>query len=652
MYVDKIKNEDERLGALYRGSADTPGSCDFLVWAPRARRVELDVIAPQAQRHSMAPCGDGYFALTLERVAAQSLYRFTLFQQTGAKRQDASLQRADPASRFQPQGVHGPSQIVADGFPWRDTGWNGPRLEDYIIYELHVGTATPEGTFEALIPLLPVLRDFGITALELMPVAEFPGERNWGYDGVCPYAVHHAYGGPTGLKRLVDACHCNGLAVIMDVVYNHLGPEGNYLADFGPYFTHAHTTPWGSAVNLDGPYSDHVRRYFLENARYWISDCHLDALRVDAVHGMFDFSAQPFLSQLTRQVHAHAQQQQRNIYCFAESDLNDTRVIRPVKDGGYGFDAQWNDDFHHALHSLLTGESKGYYADFGSLDHLAKAWQCGFVYDGRYSVARKRRHGNDARHISPSKFIVFAQNHDQVGNRMHGERLSHLVGLEQTKLAAASVLLSPYIPLLFMGEEYGEPAPFAYFVSHTDPDLVEAVRKGRRDEFSAFGWEDEPPDPQSLQTFRNSKLTRHLSTRPGAHRTLYAFYGELIRLRQSLPALSRLHRGGFSVTLKDTTGLLGVGRKHGRSEVYMLFNFSPEGNDTEAILPPGQWRKKLDTADQYWSGPGSTAPEMVRDDTEAAVSMLPWHMILWERPPSALPPAKDTPQAMVEGEPS
>ena len=446
-------------------------------------------------------------------------------------------------------------------------------------------------------------------------------------------------------RRRRVASHGTGLAVIMDVVYNHLGPEGNYLGDFGPYFTNVYKTPWGSAVNFDGPYSDHVRRYFLENARYWLSDCHMDALRVDAVHGIFDFSARPFLAELTQLVRDEARRQQRPLYCIAESDLNDTKVIRSPEADGLAFDAQWNDDFHHALHALLTGERDGYYADYGSLEDLAKSWQCGYVYDGCYSAARKRRHGSDASHMPPGRFVVFSQNHDQVGNRMRGERLGSLVSLEQAKLAAACVLLSPYIPLLFMGEEYGDPAPFAYFISHTDTDLVEAVRKGRREEFNAFRWKGEPPDPQSPETFRQSKLSQGLRKQPGRHAALQSCYRELIALRKGLPALARLHRHGMTVTANGETRLLGVHRRHDDSEAYLLFHFSPEPLERGAVLPPGQWCKRFDSAEKCWDGPGSSLPQVLHDETGAGIPVLPWQMTLWERT-CTIAPQTESPRKM------
>jgi maltooligosyltrehalose trehalohydrolase len=355
-------NRELSLGATYLGE----GRCQFLVWAPLAQKVEVHLMGPKDRTFPLQPGARGYYHGIVEGVAPGSLYQYRL---------DGERERPDPASRFQPQGVHGPSQVMDIHFPWDDGTWPGIFLQDYIIYELHLGLFTPEGTFEAVIPFLDELKDLGITAIELMPVAQFPGDRNWGYDGVYPFAVQDSYGGPQGLKSLVNACHRKGLAVILDVVYNHLGPEGNYLGEFGYYFADHYKTAWGSAVNFDGPYSDEVRRLFIENGVYWITEFHIDALRIDAVHAILDFSAQPFLSKLAFSLHRLADKLNRRIYLIAESGLNDTRVIHPPERGGYGLDAQWNDDFHHSLHAVLTGEQTGYYQDFGEFQHLIKAFR-------------------------------------------------------------------------------------------------------------------------------------------------------------------------------------------------------------------------------------------------------------------------------------
>ena len=435
-------------GAHYRRGQP----CEFFAWAPRAKRVDIRLLSPVAETLPMTRLEGGYWHLSADGIPPGTDYAYRL---------DDSLERPDPASFFQPQGVHGPSRIVDHAsFAWSHRNWRGLPLEELVIYELHVGTFTPEGTFDAIIPRLGALRDLGITALELMPVAQFPGSCNWGYDGASPFAVQNSYGGPEGLKTLVDACHGHGLAVILDVVYNHLGPEGNYLRDFGPYFTDRYRTPWGEAVNFDGPGSDEVRRYFIANALYWLDVYQIDCLRLDAVHAIFDFSAKPFLQELAEQVRAFAGETGRHCLLIAESDLNDVRVIRPPEQGGYGLHAQWNDDFHHALHALLTSETQGYYRDFGRLEDLAAAYREGFVYDWRYSPYRRRRHGSSSADRPGCQLVVCSQNHDQTGNRPAGERLIELAGFEAAKLAAAAVLFAPAVPWLFMGEEYGETAPF------------------------------------------------------------------------------------------------------------------------------------------------------------------------------------------------
>jgi maltooligosyltrehalose trehalohydrolase len=459
----------------------------------------------------------------------------------------------------------------------------------------------------------------GITAVELMPVSQFPGERNWGYDGVYPFAPQNSYGGPAGLNKLVDACHGNGLAVILDVVYNHLGPEGNYLHTFGPYFTDRYRTPWGEAVNFDGPHSDEVRRFFIDSALFWLREYHMDALRIDAVHGIFDFGARHFLEELAGEVRREAKELGRNLYIIAESDLNDVRLITPPNRGGYGLDAQWNDDYHHALHTLLTGEKDGYYEDFGSVVQFAKSLRESFVYSGDYSRYRRRRHGNSAGGKSPGKFIVFAQNHDQVGNRMLGERLASLVSFESLKLAAGAVLLSPYIPLLFMGEEYGEDAPFLYFVDHSDPVLLDAVRRGRKEEFKSFVAKGEPPDPASVETFLASRpdLDKRLS---GNHAVMLDFYRELIRLRKEIPALSVPEKDHLRVSVREEEMLALVERWKGESRVLCLFNFNE--SESKATFPGkgDGWTKILDSSERVWNGPGSSLPDGIRQGTDFTIN--------------------------------
>jgi maltooligosyltrehalose trehalohydrolase len=576
-------NWEPSLGAIHLEDH----RCRFRVWAPRARRVEALLCG--GRRIPLEPREHGYFEAAVEGVEPGTRYLYSLEGGEG---------RPDPASRCQPDGVHGPSRVVDRRFGWRDEGWRGIALGQYIFYELHVGTFTPEGTFEAVIPQLDRLADLGVTAVELMPVAQFPGRRNWGYDGVLPFAVQDSYGGAEGLKRLVDSCHARGLAVVLDLVYNHLGPEGNYLGEFGPYFTSRYQTPWGLALNFDGPESDPVRHFFIENARQWIADFHVDGLRLDAVHAIADNSERSFLLELGTEVKSLAGRLGRAVHVFPESDLNTLFFLRPPEHGGCGFDAQWTDDFHHSLHTLLTGERSGYYQDFGGLGPMAKAMAGGFVYTGQYSPFRRRRHGVPAEAMAGSRHVVCSQNHDQTGNRMKGERLSALAGFESLKLAAGAVLLSPFLPLLFMGEEYGETAPFLYFVDHSDPGLIEAVRAGRREEFAAFGWREEPPDPHSEETFARCRLNPALREE-GRHAALHAFYQELIRLRRTVPAFGDLKKQNVEATPFEAEGVIVVRRGEG---AVVAFNFSEEARTVS--LPEGTWEKILDSADGRWAGPG------------------------------------------------
>ncbi len=591
--------------------------CRFKVWAPKASSVDVHIVGPEDRLYPMHRCKSGYWQLELDDVAPGTLYLYRL---------DGSEERPDPASARQPRGVHGPSAVTSTSFEWHDRIWQGLPLEQYVLYELHVGTFTPEGTFEAIIPRLPELRDLGVTALELMPVAQFPGTRNWGYDGVYPFAPQESYGGPDGLRRLVDACHSIEMAVVLDVVYNHLGPEGNYFACFGPYFTDRYKTPWGLAVNFDGAGSDEVRRFFIENAAYWIRDFHFDALRLDAIHAIFDRSAIPLLQELGDATHGLAASLGRRIYAIAESSLNDSRILRPAEQGGCGLDAQWSDDLHHCLRVLLTGDRSGYYRDFGDFTQLVKAYREGYVYTGEYSVYRGRRHGNSSRDIPAHRFVVCSQNHDQVGNRRLGDRPSTLLSLEALKLAAGAVLLSPFIPLLFMGEEYGEIAPFQYFVSHSDPNLIEAVRRGRREEFAAFDWQGEVPDPQDLQTFLRSQLHWELRMQ-GQHRVLLEFYRELLGLRRSHPALALLSKDHQEVVGDASRKVLMLRRWCENGEACVLMNFGTEA--AQVSLPAGRWRKLLDSTDQRWLGPGSRVAESVESTGGQAILLEPLGFLLY-----------------------
>jgi maltooligosyltrehalose trehalohydrolase len=595
------------------------GRCRFLVWAPRAEKVEVHLMSPADRLAPLEKMDRGYFGAVLEGIEPGALYRYRL---------DESKERPDPASRLQPQGVHGPSQVVSDEFAWTNASWRGRELREYVLYELHVGTFTTEGTFDSILPRLDSLRDLGITAVELMPVAQFPGSRNWGYDGVYPFAVQNSYGGPEGLRRLVNACHEREIAVVLDVVYNHLGPEGNYLADFGPYFTERYRTPWGPAINFDGPWSDEVRQYFIESALQWVEDFHIDALRLDAIHAIVDSSAFPFLEELGLAVHGKAEELKRRVLVIPESDRNDARFVTPREAGGFGLDAQWSDDFHHALHTLLTGERNGYYADFGELRHLAKALREGFVYSGEYSQHRKRRHGNSSRRLEARQFIVFAQNHDQVGNRMLGDRLSESLSFEALKLAAGAVVLSPFVPLLFMGEEYGERAPFLYFTSHSDADLIEAVRRGRREEFAAFRWQGEPPDPQDEDTFLRSKLDWELRDRE-SHALLRKFFHELLRLRREVTALAHLSKEDLAVHEFEDQRALVIHRWRGHEHALLALNFGRSPASLPVPDEPVRWKKLLESADACWGGSGSLASQSFEGGGENKFVVGPTGFVLY-----------------------
>ena len=517
---------------LRRGATLTDTGVCFSVWAPRAKSVTVVVATGDAEgEHPLERrTGErGVFGADIVGVKAGDRYGYRI---------DGGDPLPDPMSRSQPEGVHALSEVVdPHDFEWRDEAWSGLALPDFALYEMHVGAFTPEGTFDAAAARLPELLALGITAIELMPVTEFPGRRNWGYDGVHLFAPHHAYGGPAGLKRLVNAAHALGLAVVLDVVYNHVGPEGNYLDHFGPYFTDVYRTPWGRAVNYDGPGSDGVRRWAHDNALYWLAEYHVDALRLDAVHGIYDFGALQFLEELSDEVHELGRRLGRKVQLMAESDLNDPRLVTPPGRGGYGMDAQWADDVHHSIHTTLTGERHGYYQDFQGIATIADVYREPFFYARRYAPHRDRTHGRSSAGVPRQRFIVSAQNHDQIGNRPSGERLASLVTPERARLAAALVLLSPYIPLLFMGEEYGETAPFLYFIEHGDPGLIEAVRVGRRREFEALGLSAAAQiDPQSEETFARSRLDwSRRDSASGAH--LLALYTDLLSLRREEPTL-------------------------------------------------------------------------------------------------------------------
>ena len=596
------------LGARYLG----PGRCEFFVWAPSSGRVELRITAPEKKLIPMTTDGSGYHWVTVEDAGPGTEYLYRL---------EGGLERPDPASGAQPRGVHGPSAVVDPAYVWKDRNWKGLPRERFVIYELHTGTFSPEGTFAGILPRLDALKDLGVTVVALMPVAQFPGARNWGYDGVYPYAAQDSYGGARELKRLVEACHQRGLAVMLDVVYNHLGPEGNYLRNFGPYFTSDYKTPWGPALNFDGPGSDGVRRFFIESAVRWLEEFHIDALRLDAVHAIRDFSALSFVEELAAAAHETGRAQGRRIQVIAESSMNDPRVIRSPETGGWGCDAQYCKDFHHSLHVALTGERTGQYRDFAGLRDLARSYRGAFVYTGEYSVCRGRRYGRAAAGMPASQFLVFAQDHDEAGNRPRGERLSVLADFEALKLAAGAVALSPFIPFLFMGEEYGEEAPFLYFTSHSDKALARAVRLGRRKEFNSAAHKGEIPDPNDETTFLRSRLDPGLRLK-GKHAVLESFYRRLYALRRQHPALAELDRDNLDVTLHEEAGVMTVSRRAGGEEVFFILNFSKKPGRVKLDLPGESWAKLLDSAEPQWCGPGSPAPGRLAGPSELSLSPL------------------------------
>ncbi|HEX7167845.1 MAG TPA: malto-oligosyltrehalose trehalohydrolase [Acidimicrobiales bacterium] len=556
----------------------------FRVWAPKAA-TGVDVLLRDGgdddgggggRRVAMEDAGGGWWQADVGDAGPGTRYSFSI---------DGGPGRPDPRSMSQPDGIDGPSEVVDHGaFEWTDDGWRGVPLASSVVYELHVGTFTPEGTFVAAIEKLPHLASLGVDVVELLPVAEFSGDRGWGYDGVDLFAPHHAYGGPDGLKRFVDAAHEAGIAVVIDVVYNHLGPAGNYLSEFGPYFTDKYATPWGLAVNVDAAGSDEPRRFFVDNALMWLRDYHADGLRLDAVHAIVDMSAVHLLEQIGLEVEALEVELGRDLFLIAETDLNDPRIVSRREVGGYGIDAQWNDDFHHCLHTILTGERAGYYESFGSIQQLATAYTRGFVFAGEHDAHRGRRHGRAPVGIPAWRFLGYLQNHDQVGNRAKGERSSHLLSTDQLRLAAALVLTSPFVPMLFMGEEWGATSPFQYFTDHPDPDLGRAVSEGRRSEFSYFGWAPEDvPDPQDPATFERSKL-RWEEREDEPHASLLAWHRELIALRRSRRELGPGRFDDVEVNVSADEGWIVVGR----GGVVIAANLSDR--TVEVPVPQGKTR--------------------------------------------------------------
>ncbi|MHB1434838.1 MAG: malto-oligosyltrehalose trehalohydrolase [Thermoplasmata archaeon] len=563
----------------------------LVVWAPRAESVTL-VVAPGPEELTLERRAHGYFEGELAGVTMATRYGFRL---------DGGPVRADPASRLQPEGVHGLSAFDLGTHDEEPSDGGARSLAHYVYYEVHVGTATPEGTFDAAARRLPELADLGVNAVELMPVNQFPGRRNWGYDGVFPWAVQNSYGGPDGLRRFIAAAHALDLSVVLDVVMNHLGPEGNVLPEFAPYFIEEIRTPWGPAMNLDGPGSEEVRRFWGGLALHWIDRFGIDALRLDAVHALVDRSARPFLGELTRTVAERNRRARRPAWLIAESDLNDAHLLRSPRAGGLGLMAQWADDFHHALHAALTGERAGYYADFGSIADLAVALVRPYVYDGRYSAYRGRRHGNSPEGLAAWRFVAALQNHDQIGNRLGGERIAALVPYERLKVAVALHLLAPWRPLLFQGEEAASRAPFWYFTDHSEPSVIAGLREGRRREFEAFGWEGPIPDPQDPRYFEASRWDAPGALPPVAatHRSLVR---ELLRLRRTVPALDS--EGSTHATPWAEDDRLEVVREHRGDRWGFVVRLSERSIAPPVRFDSAGWRIVLDTSDPRWGGTG------------------------------------------------
>ena len=596
------------LGAsLHLGATVRDETVTFRVWAPRCR--SLEVVIEGRRPLTMSRHDDGFFETVVPGLPAGTRYQYRL---------DGERYRPDPTSRFQPEGVHGPSMVVdPTAYTWTDPAFQGHAARDLVIYELHVGAFTRAGTFEAIVAHLPELVDLGVTAIELMPVAEFPGSRNWGYDGVHLFAPQSTYGGPRGLRRLVDACHGHGLSVILDVVYNHLGPEGNYLGEFGPFFTDRYRTPWGGAVNFDGPDAEGVRRHFVENARAWVRDFHLDGLRLDAIHAIFDESPVHILTEIATAAREEARALGRPVHVMAESHDTDRRIVLPPEEGGIGLDAVWSDDFHHAVHVRLTGERAGYYADFAEPGRLATALSEGFAFQGEHSEYFGRDRGTPSTDLPGERFVVCVQNHDQVGNRALGDRLSTIAPFEGVKLAAGLLLAAPAIPLLFMGEEYGETAPFQFFTSFLDRDLAEAVRKGRTAEFSRFAWEGAIPDPGEPATFVRSRLSHTLAGAP-RHRELYQYYRRWLEVRRTHPALGTRGKQRTVAKIDPTGTLLTLVRDAESGPGVRLFaNLTNEAQPGPAI--PADWRLLIDSDDRRFAGQGRPA-------------LAPYHALLYEAP--------------------
>jgi maltooligosyltrehalose trehalohydrolase len=612
--------------------------CVFRVWAPEKKVVVLHLLrshsSADGEQIPMQKEKEGYFSVKVGGIRAGQRY----FYRVGSNLPDHSdlskpRDLPDPVSSFQPEGVFGPSSVVDHrAWTWQDAGWRGLPLHDLVFYELHVGTFTPEGTFEAVIPRLDDLAALGINAIELMPVSQYSGNRNWGYDGVFLFAVQHSYGGPEGLKKLVDACHRHGIAVFLDVVYNHVGTEGNILAEFGPYFSDKYQTPWGKALNLDGAWCDGVRDFVLGNIRHWAETYHIDGLRLDAVHEMYDRNAITIWDQMQSYSREWQQRSGRTFYLIAESDTNDPRTVRTIDAGGKGFDAQWMDDFHHALYVLLDKNARASYYDFGSLQQFARAYTEGFVHRGEWVAFRKRRHGANSAGMPGERFVVFNQNHDLPGNRPDGARLSQLVSPDKLKLAAAAMILSPYLPMLFMGEEYGEENPFYFFSDYKGQEMAAGLKEGRKKEFAGFGWKETPRDPQEEETFLLSKLRWEVRGEIG-HKELLEWHAALLRLRKTHPLFRGLSRARIRADLFAPSSMAVTRHSdNGTLELLCLFNFS--GVAAQYGQPHNAWAETIEYGREEWTRllDSSLTDQRASTAPNSQDWMLPpWSASVWEK---------------------
>lgn len=583
---------------MHVGAKYYDDTCVFSVWAPYLNQVKL-YLNKQEELIALEKTGGDYWTTSLDGIPPNTLYMYQL---------DGKATKPDPVSHFQPNGVFGPSAVIDHSdFKWKDDDWQGLALRDLVFYELHVGTFTLEGTFKATQGRTKELSDFGINAVELLPITQFSGKRNWGYDGVFPFAVQNTYGTPNELKVLVNECHMHGIAFFLDLVYNHLGPEGNCLNDYGPYFPSDRTGRWGATVNIDGPNNAGVRNYFLENIKHWLKNYHIDGVRLDAILSMQDNSPKHFLQELTKTVKSFSKFTGKKTHLIAETGYNVPNVLTSLNQGGYGFDAQWLDDFQHALFALVTGEREGYYKDYGTVQDLVEALSEGYVYVGEPPHFKRKAPDDSYRWIPADKFIVFSQNHDQVGNRLIGDRLTTIAGFEAAKLAAGIVLLSPYVPLLFMGEEYGETAPFLFFTDYQGKELSDAVRTGRKQEFAHFHWKGEVPDPQSAEAFEKSKINwkRRYA---GKEEKTASYYRTLIGLRKKLLLFhSEPGRKISHISKQDKT--LFIHKKSKDATAGIVANFSSQQSSYAFPFEEGIYKKILDSSDAAWIGSGLSLPD-------------------------------------------